>query len=615
MKRWLVTASLMSLLATVMLFASSTHRGNKEPVVVPVRPEGSSLIKLLSFRYTKAELARGTYVGSEYCLACHTGGIAPDSTSWRDTKHAYVLRRPMGMYTLQPGKGVLANSLGGTQDDFMTGLDFNAKTGTPFDSLKPNAPILSYDAAADSYYIQLGPNGIKLLVAATWAGQSVGNGQRFMVRIPVADTPSGYSSAIYFPPLSWTGTSWTASTAAWYAGNTPKYASGIASSALVPLQSQNYLKTCAGCHITGIRSNGVTPQGEYVTHPYPATLVPDNSPDYPDLDGDGIPDIAGIGCESCHGPGSMHILGGGDPTKIVNPVDIADNRQRSAVCLQCHVQVASAPSKTWGYTFDETDKKPFVLTNPPDDLSKYQVFTGGLWPDGVHYVASRIDDFKSSAHFQSSGGIACNDCHDAMSETSNPSQVRDTIPDDATGAPIPASTANDSFCLSCHAGTGAFESITQDQVSAWQANFIPAIRPAIEAHTHHPYGADRTLGVSNCITCHMAPTAGHGDVSGYSHSFSPARPEDTIAYQNVTGLAYGGTGNVNSCASSCHRNRVRVWTDVLIDNSSPNNQFGAAYQNGSAISLANHLVRYYGPGGSWWDTAAAATSNPREAKP
>ncbi len=137
--------------------------------------------------------------------------------------------------------------------------------------------------------------------------------------------------------------------------------------------------------------------------------------------------MANIGCESCHGPGSAHILGGGDPTKIVNPEDISNNQQRSETCLQCHVEIASAPNKTWGYTYDETDNKPFVMTNPPDDLSKYQVFTGEPLARRRPLLGARIDDFKSSAHYQGAHGIACNDCHDAMAETANPAQVRDVV--------------------------------------------------------------------------------------------------------------------------------------------------------------------------------------------
>jgi len=43
-----------------------------------------------------------------------------------------------------------------------------------------------------------------------------------------------------------------------------------------------------------------------------------------------------MGCESCHGPGSLHVQGGGDTTKILNP------RKSPATCFQCHTEVRAA---------------------------------------------------------------------------------------------------------------------------------------------------------------------------------------------------------------------------------------------------------------------------------
>ncbi len=608
MKRIVTILSVLALAASLGTFAQAKAGGG---VFVPV--QGQNVLQTLHKLYTPAQLNAGVYVGSEVCLSCHT-----DAAGWRDTFHSHALRKPMGMYTLQPGQGVLANYLNGPKDDFMMGLDFNAVSGTPFDSLKPNAPILSYRASDDTYWVQLGPGGLKMQVVATWAGQEEGNGQRFMVRIPVTDRPNGYSASIYFAPFVWSGTGYSSNASSWYNGNVPKYSPGIASSDLVSLQGQNYMATCSGCHITGIQAVGQTPAGEKVVTPYTAVLVPQNSPDYPDLTGNGTPSLANIGCEDCHGPGSAHVEAGGDPSKIVNPADITNNQQRSEVCLQCHVQVASAPNKTWGFTYDETDNKPFRITNPPDSLDKYQVFTGGKWPDGVHYVADRIDDFQSSAHYQGAHGIACNDCHDAMALTQNDAQVLDSITRHGNTVNN-ANVDDDSFCLSCHNGN-YFEQIPVKSVIKWKKSGfeapIPAdVRAGIEAHTHHPYGAanpdgsPRILGESRCVTCHMAPTAGHGGIDGFSHTFIPAAPEDTITYKDVTGLAYGATGNVNSCASSCHRNQVRIWTDVPIDNSSPSNKFGAGYMGGAAVSLAQHLVTYFGPGGLWWNTTASAAKS------
>lgn len=44
----------------------------------------------------------------------------------------------------------------------------------------------------------------------------------------------------------------------------------------------------------------------------------------------------GMGCESCHGPGSLHVQGGGDRSKIVNP------RKSPDTCFQCHTNVRAA---------------------------------------------------------------------------------------------------------------------------------------------------------------------------------------------------------------------------------------------------------------------------------
>lgn len=41
----------------------------------------------------------------------------------------------------------------------------------------------------------------------------------------------------------------------------------------------------------------------------------------------------GAGCESCHGPGSLHFESGGDPTKIINPAN------GPGTCFQCHLDV------------------------------------------------------------------------------------------------------------------------------------------------------------------------------------------------------------------------------------------------------------------------------------
>jgi predicted CXXCH cytochrome family protein len=45
------------------------------------------------------------------------------------------------------------------------------------------------------------------------------------------------------------------------------------------------------------------------------------------------PNALDVGCESCHGPGDLHVQSGGDTTLIVNPLKSPD------VCFACHLNV------------------------------------------------------------------------------------------------------------------------------------------------------------------------------------------------------------------------------------------------------------------------------------
>ena len=44
------------------------------------------------------------------------------------------------------------------------------------------------------------------------------------------------------------------------------------------------------------------------------------------------PKVEGEGCESCHGPGSLHVDGEGDKSKIMNPV------KDPKACYRCHIE-------------------------------------------------------------------------------------------------------------------------------------------------------------------------------------------------------------------------------------------------------------------------------------
>jgi hypothetical protein len=110
----------------------------------------------------------------------------------------------------------------------------------------------------------------------------------------------------------------------------------------------------------------------------------------------------GIGCERCHGPGSMHVVGKGN---MVNPAKLSPAR-RDAVCAQCHLTGQSRIAKAGR------------------QLSDYR--PGDLLSDFVAYmVSARNGDFQVNSHVErlaqstckraAGDRLWCGTCHDPHS--------------------------------------------------------------------------------------------------------------------------------------------------------------------------------------------------------
>lgn len=84
----------------------------------------------------------------------------------------------------------------------------------------------------------------------------------------------------------------------------------VNTSLLPGLEGREYvgMETCSGCHQEAVRKFALAPHGMRV-------IVGDRDRT----------------CETCHGPGSLHVEGGGDKSKIVNP------RDNPEMCFQCHI--------------------------------------------------------------------------------------------------------------------------------------------------------------------------------------------------------------------------------------------------------------------------------------
>lgn len=342
---------------------------------------------------------------------------------------------------------------------------------------------------------------------------------------------------------------------------------------------------CIGCHTTGLRGIGQDANGEWNYRAFPATLFRQDDPAYFDYDHDGIADIVNVGCEACHGPGSQHILGAGDPQRIVNPEKLA-TAQANEVCGQCHLRVKSVPNGTHDWPYDDENGVSFV-PGPESALASFFVDASGRWPDGIHSRQHHqqyfdfLDSPKPGFRFHP---VKCVECHDSHGHTTNEHLIRDVLIEDDIA--VPTRVDNGSLCLTCYASHGPFADVTVEMVADFEAN-RSGIGEIVSAHTHHPFAPERAMGLSRCTECHnpkVAKSAVNYDIR--SHTFGAISPEKTLAFQAEGGMP-------NSCDVSCHAQKVNLFGLGIDDDIS---DWGQEFNRNSA----EILLHYYGPEGVWW---------------
>jgi predicted CXXCH cytochrome family protein len=229
-----------------------------------------------------------------------------------------------------------------------------------------------------------------------------------------------------------------------------------------------------------------------------------------------------VGCEKCHGPGSLHVQ---DPSAatIVNPARL-DYVRANDVCIQCHSQGQPLKNPVEGRYYDwptgfhvGLDLKDFWrLEDHKLGETNFTHFADGTG----HKNRMQGNDFVQSLMY--TRGVTCFSCHDVHGTQNNADLIR------------PASD----LCVTCHGPSSP--------------NGPHA--PTIEAHTHHRAG---TPG-NECVSCHMP------------------RIEQTIANVNVRSHTFrfitpGMTERdkvPNSCVG-CHTDRTNEWATAELRRWSP----------------------------------------------
>jgi predicted CXXCH cytochrome family protein len=211
-----------------------------------------------------------------------------------------------------------------------------------------------------------------------------------------------------------------------------------------------------------------------------------------------------VGCEKCHGPGSLHVQFPVAST-IVNPAKL-DEVRADDVCVQCHSQGRPRANPINGQYFDwpvgyqPGDRLTDVWALDSHHLGE-ETFTH--WPDGsAHKNRMQGNDFVASVMYEK--GVSCWSCHDVH----------------GTGQTAELRQSPSAVCLSCHG---------PDSPAGPRGD-------TLEAHSHHsPESAQ-------CVDCHMPEIAKTiADVNVTSHTFRFITPSITRQF-----------GIPNPC-TSCHK--------------------------------------------------------------
>jgi DmsE family decaheme c-type cytochrome len=220
----------------------------------------------------------------------------------------------------------------------------------------------------------------------------------------------------------------------------------------------------------------------------------------------------GHGCESCHGPGSAHVEGGGDITKIIS-FKTMSKQDANSHCLSCHGE--KHEQRHFYASMHASSDVGCLDCHSPHYAKEAEHLLVRAQPDlcyGCH-TAAKADFAKPYHHRVDEGLIQCSDCHNVHGTTTL-RQVR-------------ALPSGDAVCYKCHI----------DKQGPFAYEHVPVkTEGCTSCHTPHGSTNSRFLRVSQvnllCLQCHTFPVQGP---AGPSHNQATKYQACTMCHAAIHG--------------------------------------------------------------------------------